>query len=269
MIEEISKLDNVISFQSSCLIGKLSQKKIKIYNLIDKYLNEYAKFHKMNAKQILNCHKFFMRRYIKDLSEFEKSFKYPYQKKKHNPKIDRTIYDIALIMSCLLLSHRFEIMYNVSNFKNYGKKTLVLGAGSGLEISLIEKKIKVSEIYDLEISKFIKKRFKNFKICQKYYSRGNANKYDSILCIELLEHLKKPYELLSLLYGSINRGGSLQITTAKNIPQFDHFYNFSNNSTFEKKLISFGYKIKKKKIINHENLLSKFKPNNVYYILNK
>lgn len=269
MIKELSKLDEVINYQSGCIIRKLNQKQRKIYNLIDKYLDEYAKFHKMNVKQILNCHKSFMKRYIKDLTEFEKSFKYPYQKRNHNPKIDRVTYDIALIMSCLLLSHRFEIMNNVSNLKNYGKKTLVLGAGSGLEISLIEKKIKLYEIYDLEISKFIKKRYKNAKIHQKIYSRDIATKYDSILCIELLEHLKKPYDLLSLLYDSINTGGSLQITTAKNIPQFDHFYNFTNSSTFEKKLISFGYKIKKKEIINHENLLSKFKPNNIYYNLTK
>ena len=125
MIKELSKLDEVINYQSGCIIRKLNQKQRKIYNLIDKYLDEYAKFHKMNVKQILNCHKSFMKRYIKDLTEFEKSFKYPYQKKNHNPKIDRVTYDIALIMSCLLLSHRFEIMYNVSNLKNYGKKTFL------------------------------------------------------------------------------------------------------------------------------------------------
>jgi hypothetical protein len=269
MIKQLSKLDKVINFQHKSLIKKLSQKQIKLYTLIDKYLDEYARFHKMNVKKVLNCHKIFMKRYIKDLSKFEKSFKYPYQVKNYNPKLDRVTYDIVLIMSCLLLSHRFEIMNKVSNFNNYGNKTLVLGAGPGLEILLIEKKIKEYEIYDLEISEFIKKRFKIEKMHQKIYSRKVAKKYDSILCIELLEHLKRPYNLLFLLYESINSGGSLQITTAKNIPQFDHLYNFTNSSTFEEKLTSIGFKIKKKNIINHENLLSKFKANNVYYNLSK
>ena len=57
-------------------------------------------------------------------------------------------------------------------------------------------KIKEYEIYDLEISEFIKKRYKIEKMHQKIYSRKVAKKYDSILCIELLEHLKRPYNFL-------------------------------------------------------------------------
>ena len=54
MIKQLSKLDKVINFQHKSLIKKLSQKQIKLYTLIDKYLDEYARFHKMNVKKVVD-----------------------------------------------------------------------------------------------------------------------------------------------------------------------------------------------------------------------
>jgi 2-polyprenyl-3-methyl-5-hydroxy-6-metoxy-1,4-benzoquinol methylase len=51
-------------------------------------------------------------------------------------------------------------------------------------------------------------------------------KYDAILLIEVLEHLAKPQSLVSQAAKSLTEYGRMFLTTAIDIPQFDHLYNF-------------------------------------------
>ncbi len=53
-------------------------------------------------------------------------------------------------------------------------------------------------------------------------------KYDTIFAIELLEHLENPYEIMESFGRSLKKDGRLIITTARNVPQFDHLFNFTD-----------------------------------------
>ena len=63
--------------------------------------------------------------------------------------------------------------------------------------------------------------------------------------------------------------GPSPLSGDKNIPQFDHMYNFRSQKSFEKRIKKIGFKIFLKKIILHEDEFQKIGSNNVFYILKK
>ncbi|MEO1438388.1 MAG: hypothetical protein AAFV80_22805, partial [Bacteroidota bacterium] len=79
--------------------------------------------------------------------------------------------------------------------------------------------------------------------------------FDHLYMIELLEHLSDPFSLLSEAMNTISDKGTISFTTAINIPQFDHLYNFE---VADKKLEQFihekGFHLATKVYIPHENL---------------
>ena len=68
---------------------------------------------------------------------------------------------------------------------------------------------------------------------------------------------------------SLLQGGILYLTTAKNLPQFDHLYNFENPAEFEQKLKSYELEIIYKDVIVHNNLNREFSSNNIFYVCKK
>ena len=67
----------------------------------------------------------------------------------------------------------------------------------------------------------------------------------------------------------MKNGSKIICTTAKNIPQFDHLYNFKSQINFENKIKKIGFKIIFKKIILHNLDLQNIKSDNVFYIIKK
>ena len=268
MITDLIENDAVLQFQNRNLTDVLDEHEIVIYNEIDRYLDAYADYYKLKCANVLEKHKSFVEKYSKDLAAFEKTGRYPHELNTDNVEFDRTTYDIALILSCLLVLHRFRIMQEVSDFDKTGSETLFVGVGSGLEIALLENTVREYDAYDLNLSDF----------ARSYHSKGNffeslytysGKQYDSILCIELLEHVSDPYGLLAELYKSLNKDGYLLTTTAKDIPQFDHIYNFESEHAFEEKIRNIGFSIDSKAVLEHQNLFSKVNSNNVFYCLRK
>tara|TARA_B110000438_G_C15788316_1_gene639464 strand:+ start:174 stop:974 length:801 start_codon:yes stop_codon:yes gene_type:complete len=266
MINKLKKNNRFIKFQSNQLLKKLTIKEKIIYGKINQYFTEYVNFYKIEINEILNIHNVFVSNYIEDCKNFKKTKNYKNARNK-NFQLDRIHYDIILILSCLLLPHRFKIINEVFNFNYKNNNALFVGIGSGLEIFLLEDKISNYDAYDINISSFVKKKFKN-NINQKIF-KFNKKNYNYIFAIELLEHLQQPYILITEFYKSLEKNGILFSTTAKNIPQFDHHYNFTNQIKFEDKIKQIGFKILSKKIIKHLGFKDNLNSNNIFYRLQK
>ena len=95
------------------------------------------------------------------------------------------------------------------------------------------------------------------------------NNFDTIFLIEFLEHLRKPYDFLEKIYRSMKNNSKIICTTAKNIPQFDHLYNFISAKNFENKVKKIGFKIKFKEKIIHDLDMERINSDNIFYILQK
>ena len=266
MINSLLKKDKRLLYIFQLFYNTLNSKQKKIHKKINNFLKLYSKFKQFKDDRIINEYFKFLNSYIIDCKNFIKTKKYPYEINKVK-KINRTSYEVALILSCLIAPHRFSIMEEIFKLKNL-KKTLFIGAGTGLEIYLVKNKLNKFHAYDVGSSKFIYKIVpkKNFK--KQYYNFSDP-KFDTIFAIEFLEHLKNPYLFLEKLYASMKKNSRLICTTAKNIPQFDHLYNFSSSTNFEKKIKQIGFTINYSNLICHKYDLQKINSNNIFYILKK
>ncbi len=267
MIEIICDEDNFFSFQRRNVLSKLNARQLKVYNQINKYLEEYLKFYDIRPKKVISLYKNFLKSYSSDCKKFIETNCYPVQLIDEINTLDRIEYDVTLIISCLLSFHRFTIIDEITNHKYISESSLFIGIGPGLEIFLLKDRFEKFEAYDTEISNFIKNKF-NKNIYEKKFSY-KKKLYKNIFAIEIIEHLEKPYELLSELFNSLDKDGIITLTTAKNIPQFDHLYNFENENDFLQNIEKIGLKVVYKKIIDHQSLVKELNANNVFYRLKK
>ena len=266
-IEKISKKNKPINFQQKRLISNINNKDLKLYKFIDSYFKAYCKFNKISIDQIISIRKKFLISYLKNLNSFEKSKKYLNLNKNFN--LTRIEYDIVLLLSFLIEDHRFKIINLFSKEKFKEQDVLIIGSGPSIELAILrfylKHKMKI-DAYDLNFNSFIKKKFiRECKVSEYKYAK---KKYSKIILIEFLEHINKPYQFLFRLKESLKKNGKILFTTAINIPQFDHVYNFKKKEVF-KKVKSMGYKKKDYYYIEHKMFLSKVKSANEYVTLIK
>ena len=165
----------------------------------------------------------------------------------------------------------------IKNHLNKNCTVLEIGAYYGVLGKLIQPLVK--EYTGLELSKHASdysKNNSNLNIINQSieeYSKNNK-KYDIIIMTDVIEHLDKPFELLSLIEKSLNKNGKLILSTfnfdslfskimGKNYPWIIpmHKYYFSNttlkNALTESKLELFDIQ-NDTRIISLEYLLQKF-----------
>lgn len=266
MIKQIIKNDKRLCFIQKLIFLSLNKDQKIIYKKIDDFLKKYSKFNNLRSKEIYSRYIDFINQYINDCKNFEKKKKYPYELAKIKT-IPRINYEISLILSCLLTTHRFSIIENICKVNNL-RKTLFIGAGTGIEVFIIRKKLNIFKVYDPESSEFLSKISGNERLEKKEFNLRYSD-YNTIFLIEFLEHLKNPYNFLKNIYSNMKNGSKIICTTAKNIPQFDHLYNFKSQINFENKIKKIGFKIIFKKIILHNLDLQNIKSDNVFYIIKK
>ena len=235
------------------------------------YFNDFVKFNNITYHEIIDRNNNFLLRYSSDIENFLSSGKYPHLLN-NDKSIQNIDYHISLILSTVLTIPRHRIINNFYRYcKNLNGNILVIGLGAGLELEIINSlnNYKRIDAYDFSISNFVKDRFKKkINLFEREFI-GNENTYDFIIAIELLEHLSNPYQLLSICYQSLNQEGIILTTTAMDIPQFDHLYNFDDDNYFERKINNIGLKISYDEEIAHLNLKKDFNPKNTWYILKK
>lgn len=239
-----------------------------VYKKTAVFLEEYVKFYDLNVDQVLKMYNDFTVEYSNHIREFLKTGKYPYQNSL-TVNLDRIDYDIVLILSVLISVHRHRIFCNLFNaIQKLKDNSLVIGVGSGLELDYFNGEPQNVTAYDITISKHVFQKFNRINIREEYF-KGAKDGYRNIFAIELLEHLSDPLDFIRMVYDSLVIDGLFHCTTATNIPQIDHLYNFDDEVGFERELQLIGFQIIEKEIIFHESIDSKLIASNTWYILKK
>ena len=213
----------------------------------------------------------FIRSYNKDMKTFVKTGKYPLETDANRVALGRFEYDIILLFSCLFSEHRFRIMQLINEQSSMVNSGLFIGCGPGLEIELVKNSIQKLYAYDLSINEFLLTKHPTVQFKEAYFTGEDDDlSYDSIYLIELLEHLSEPYVLLKQCQNVLSENGKIFLTTATNIPQFDHLYNFeASHQDFEKKIQNMGLSISFMEDIPHQFITLDIGAKNRFYILKK
>lgn len=242
-----------------------------LLKVIDDYLNDFARYNNLSIDEILKRYNNFLLGYSKDIENFLSTGEYPYLLEE-NIFVERTDYDISLILSTVVTIHRFRIMDNFFKYNSViNGKVLIIGLGSGIELEILSCSSNKKEIdaYDISVSKFVKNRFKKTLNIVEGEFKGNDSFYDYIIAIELLEHLENPYHFLSMCFNSLKNEGTLVTTTATDVPQFDHLYNFNDDNVFSQKINKLGFIELQKEDIEHNYMNKSINAKNTWYVLKK
>lgn len=267
MLAEIFKIDRRLRIENKNLINSPF---VNMNNMIiiDNYLTDFANYYNLSAKDIINYYYNFIAEYLCDVKSFISTGKYPLELKKDS-SLNRLEYDVSLILSTAVSVHRHRIFNNIRNYSSkLSEKTLIIGVGSGLELEFLGYSNKSIDVYDIHIKQFLKERFTNIKLHEKRFL-GKKEYYTNIIAIELLEHLLLPYKFISMCYKSLKKNGTFITTTATNVPQFDHLFNFKSDNTFKINVNRMGFKLIEYEIIHHNSLNKKLNAKNTWYVLKK
>ena len=244
-------------------------KKDQLYTDVTAYLEKYAAFNNISPGEAVGIYTKFIVEFNKNCKQFAKSGKYPFEYGAASYTVSREEYDIVLLMSVLFSQHRFRIIQVLSR-ENAAGKGLFIGLGPGLELTLTKTYLTETTAYDLSVNKFLFSEFPDCSIHTELYTGQKQDHFDAIYLVELLEHLENPYSLLEVCYRSLKKGGKIFLTTATDIPQFDHLYNFPADHTgFEKKVSALGFSVVYKEMIPHNYLTMDIRPCNHFYILER
>lgn len=241
-----------------------------LYGQVEDYLEKYMAFNNISTEKCIENYINYARKYISHCKQFIKSGKYPAELQTDKFSVSREEYDVVLILMILFTPHRFRIMQLLVEHQLPAEKALYIGLGSGLEIELTRNFTKEIHAYDLTLNKFLFTHFPGIRLNAELYTGQYLDYFDEIYMIELLEHVPDPYELLDTCYLSMKKGGRVLLTTATDIPQFDHLYNFKDDhSEFEEKLNRSGFSVSYKEKIPHQYLSMELQPCNHFYIIEK
>ncbi len=242
----------------------------ELYNEIILYIEKYSQYNGLTSEVLNSSYSSFIAAYNKHFKAFCKTGKYPFEEEKPGKvSFNRIEYDVALLLSVLFTKHRYRIM-ELLNQQQFAERALYIGIGPGLEISLTKTKHIEKHAYDLTVNDFLLKEFSDVIIQKSLYTGQNENYFDVIYLIEILEHLKDPYELLKICYKSLKTGGRIALTTAVDIPQFDHLYNFrDDDEQFINELKTMGFEVTYNEVIPHNYLTLPIKSSNRFYVIQK
>jgi len=240
-----------------------------LYSYIESYLEKYAVLNDISAEDAVEIYTHFITAFNKHCKQFAKTGKYPVENGLTDPFVSREEYDIVLLLSVLFTPHRFRIM-QLLNQKTPAEKALFIGLGPGIELALTKENYNETYAYDLSVNKFLYAEFPDVELSIELYTGQKRDYFDAVYLIEILEHLPDPFVLLEVCYGSLKKGGKIFLTTATDIPQFDHAYNFpEDHSNFEARVKQTGFSVAYKEMIPHNYLTMEIKPSNHFYILEK
>lgn len=241
---------------------------IEISNIVESFLYEYITANSISILDVVKMYNKFTFLYSQHIREFLSTGKYPLELGKVE-EFSREEYDIVLILSIVLSLHRHLIFKKLKSvISQLSGNTLLVGVGSGIEITFFDLFNKNVDAYDISIAPFVKKKFSRHSLIEKYFT-GENEKYSNIFAIELMEHLPDPSAFSEICYKSLKPGGYFYFTTATNIPQADHTINFNDLELFELNLKKVGFSVSENLLIKHESMDEKLQASNNWYGLKK
>ena len=239
-----------------------------VHDILIEYINKYISYKSISSDEIKDHYENFLKQYSKDAKKYKENNVYPAIEVGVSYNISRQEYDVFLLLSTILTQHRYDIMCEIHKSQEKKNNALVIGSGVGIEIELINKFYKNIDAYDIEIDEFCYSSHQDINFYEKEFIGEKQKKYDNVYIIELLEHVPKPYNLIKKAKTVLNTNGSIIITLAINIPQFDHIINFDNNDLFLKEIDDLNLYIYYEKEIKHKYLMNKLtESSNVFMIL--
>jgi SAM-dependent methyltransferase len=230
------------------------------------FLGRYAAFNGISKEAARASYATTIRRYANDIAAFVKTGRYPLELDNTQAPLARLDYDLFLLLTILVTKHRCAIMEEIAKIPAAGR-VLVIGVGSGVELALINAP-GGGDAYDLYINPFARSAFPRWRFREELY-RSGGDHYDALYAIELIEHLDQPYEFLADCSKSLSPGGRLIVTTAVNVPQFDHRYNFTSDEEFEQRACETGLVIEHKRVIPHAYPRTEIGARNVFYVFTR
>jgi hypothetical protein len=251
MIEEVCRLDRRMRLEHRALLasGEANQ---ALVARIDAYLDRYCRASGITPEQIVESCFRFVTRYASDLENFLRTRKYPHQlpdSLAYRPT--RSEYDLALMLSTVLTVPRHGIMRWLFEQDQDLGETLSIGVGSGLELDLVRSRVSCVTAYDPEIQPFCLQEFREARFIEREFAPEAGQSYDTVLLIELLEHLERPYDLLTQCVAELRPNGRMLVTLATNLPQFDHLFNFEVPKEFEARAARLGMDVVSRQTLYH------------------
>jgi SAM-dependent methyltransferase len=247
MLSEIFHLDRRLALANERL-RMSSPSYPDIEAIINNLLSDYATYQKLTVDNIVTAYDQFSRIFTRHLEYFRQHRHYP-RDEAFPVKIDRTTYDVSLLLSCVVNSARFHIAEKLlqSLQQQSGKNDfLVVGCGAGLELEMIRLTGHYQRViaYDTDISDFVRQRYSEFDLREQIFDSSCTNTPGDIaLAIEILEHVEAPITLMKAIISALKPGGICFCTTATDLPQFDHRYNFTDIPLFQQQLASLGFSL--------------------------
>lgn len=253
-----------LDYEFACTDAPESASQVR--KVVARFLDAYAGFNGISPEAAVKSYATTIRRYANDIRAFIETGRYPLEIDPSQPPLSRSDYDLFLILTILTTKHRCAIMEEIARLPAIGR-ALVIGVGSGLELSFIDT-AEGGDAYDLYINPFARKAYPGWRFSEKLY-HPEGEKYGSIYAIELLEHLDEPYAFLADCRESLSPEGRLVVTTAANVPQFDHRYNFVPDEEFEKRALLLGLQVEYQRLIPHAYPRTDIGARNIFYVLRK
>jgi len=226
------------------LFSRSRNSKNPLLNRVVDYSNWYFSQLGLSESEVIESYKNFIESYNSYMKSFLKTNKYPFELEGNVDSLDRNSYDIILLMSIIVTKHRLRIMeYLQENLEQKFNNGLIIGCGPGFEIAELKDQFESFDAYDISINNILLE-MEGVNFHEEYFDGLSDKKYDRVYLIEILEHMKDPFELLESSKKVLSPSGQIICTTATNIPQFDHYYNFSKDHVhFESQLKSMGLHI--------------------------
>jgi hypothetical protein len=259
--EELLKASRKLELEYELAAAHVSESGARVMSAAANFLEGYAVFNHINQKTVLDSYLRTNHRYVCDIQTFIVTGKYPLEIDSKQWDLGRADYDLSLILSILMAPHRCIIMEEIVKTSISGRP-LVIGVGSGVELGFIYAS-DGGDAYDLYINGYARQAYPQWNFHAKLY-RPSGCRYEAIYAIELLEHLSEPYAFIADCHESLAPGGRFITTTASNVPQFDHRYNFVSDEDFERQVAALGFELESKRVIPHEYGLMNIRASNVF-----
>ena len=269
MIEAIVRQDRRLRISHAELLKQASAPDRALVERIDRYIDIFCGLRGLTEQVFLREYNAFIARYTEDMKRFKETGRYPLEDPEFAAAApDRVAYDAALLLSVLVSGHRFQIFKALDQLSFPLGRTAIIGAGPGLELHLLSGRASAIDVYDLTIDEAMARHHATARFHRAAFERG-AGRFDTILAIELLEHVQEPYRLLEDCHDALESGGRVVVTTATNIPQFDHVFNFISDDDFEAHARGIGFEIEHKQPVIHAATFLDIGARNTFYLLRK
>lgn len=130
------------------------------------------------------------------------------------------------------LEQYINLWDNYKNFRNYqlelikdylGKNLAEVGPGNGANLNYYYKYPKKIDLYEPSKNLYLnlKKKFKQKKIRIFNKKFNNSIKYDTILYLDVIEHIKNDFQEIKRAFKALKKDGYLIIA----VPAFQHLYS--------------------------------------------